>query len=197
MALQQAAEGAIQEDERMMLLAFREMQSTLVDITRLFHRMPEHCDPDVYYQQFRPYLFSFTDVVYEGVPTLEGPQSWRGGSGAQSSIIPAALAGLGVDHEQNTLTSHLNTMRDYMPVPHQQFIVDMGRARIRQAAVHSLTLRDEYNNTLRRLITFRRAHLYYARTFIFAKSTNPVGTGGTDFMHFLSQLIDETEHQLL
>lgn len=196
-ALQQAAEGALQEEERMMLLAFRQMQRALVDITTLFHRMPEHCEPGIYYEQLRPYLFSFTDVVYEGVPKLSGPQSYRGGSGAQSSIIPAALAGLGILHEDNSLTSHLNTMRDYMPVPHQQFIQTMAQSRVRAMAAESLALRDEYNNTLRRLMTFRRAHLYYARTYIFARSTNPIGTGGTDFMQFLSQLIDETEQHLL
>lgn len=195
-ALQMGVFAAQQDDNVAMQDALRVMRSGLVAITQTFHRMPDYCDPDVYYQQVRPFLFGFEDVIYE---TLDGARRYRlrGGSGAQSSIVPAVLAGLGVLHSANSLTRHLHTMRAYMPIPHQQFIEAMQSAPIRDYCASNAILRDAYNHVLRQLMTFRRAHLYYARAYIFAKTTNPIGTGGTDFMSFLSKLIDETDAQLL
>jgi len=146
--------------------------------------------------QVRPYLMSFgAEVIYEGVEPNPAPM--RGGSGAQSSVVPALLNGLGLQHESTELTSSLQDMRQYMPRPHREFIEAQKASRIRQACTQSDLLRDAYNHVVRQVITFRRAHLYYAKTYIFAKSTTPTGTGGTEYMRFLSQLIDETVEQLL
>ena len=173
----------------------RHVRAGLVHITQTFHEMPKLCDPDVYYQQVRPYLFGFTDVDYEGVP--DAPRNLRGGSGAQSSLVPFLLGALGIEHAQTDLTRHLHTMRAYMPRPHQRAIDQMSTLGLRAYCQHRPPLRDAYNHVLRQLMTFRRAHLYYARAYIFAKTTNPVGTGGTDFMHFLNRLIAETDAQQL
>jgi len=196
-ALRDAARIAAENgDAQQMLQTLRRMRAGLVDITRIFHRMPDGCDPDIYFRQVRPYLMGFNNVIFEGVAN-NAPKSLRGGSGAQSSIVPALLAGLGVAHEQNQLTAHLHTMQDYMPVPHQQFIQQMSAATIRDYCAARPPLRDAYNHVLRQLMTFRRAHLYFAKTYIFEKSPSAIGTGGTNFMDFLSKLIDETQQQLL
>lgn len=174
----------------------RRMHHGLVQITRTFHLMPEGCDPDVYYQQVRPFLMSFDDsVIFEGV--TPNPAPLRGGSGAQSSIVPAALGCLGIRHAATELTASLMDMRPYMPRAHRAFIAEMEQSPLRDFCSTRPPLRDAYNHVLRQLITFRRAHLYYARTYIFAKSINPVGTGGTSYMSFLSKLIDETGEQFL
>jgi indoleamine 2,3-dioxygenase len=174
----------------------RRMHHGLVQITRTFHLMPEGCDPDIYYQQVRPFLMSFdASVIFEGVSP--NPTPLRGGSGAQSSVVPAALACLGIAHAANELTASLMDMRPYMPREHRAFIAEMGQSTLRDYCAVRAPLRDAYNHVLRQLITFRRAHLYYARTYIFAKSINPVGTGGTSYMTFLSKLIDETGEQFL
>ena len=186
------------EYDRGVLRVLREIHNNLVILTRTFHRMPDHCDPDIYYQQIRPFMFGMNGVIFEGVDSLEGqPQDLRGGSGAQSTIIPALLAAMGIDHAETQLTQSLDQMQTYMPTPHRHFIQRMKTSRLRPYAAQRPPLRDAYNNALRQLMTFRRAHLYYARSYIFAKSTNPLGTGGTHYMDFLSQLISETEAQLL
>ncbi len=41
-------------------------------LSATFRRMFEHCSPDVYYHTLRPYLFGFTDVIYEGVDEFCG-----------------------------------------------------------------------------------------------------------------------------
>lgn len=195
-AMQDSWQACERDDQSAVLAHLRQMREGLVLITRTFHQMPEHCDPDVYYQDVRPYLMSFTgDVVYQGI--MPNPTPLRGGSGAQSSIVPAVLAGLGLSHAETGLTHSLQDMRRYMPLEHRQFIDQMQHHPLREYCQNHPPLRDAYNHVLKALITFRRAHLYYARTYIFEKSTNPVGTGGTEYMSFLSKLIDETENQLL
>ncbi len=44
---------------------------------------------------------------------------------------------------------------------------------------------------------FRSLHYHYATTYIAEKVANPLGTGGTIFMDWLKQLIDETEQQFV
>jgi indoleamine 2,3-dioxygenase len=195
-ALESVREAIADDKMHSVLVALRTMQAGLVQITKTFHEMPRLCDPDIYYQQIRPLLMSFgADVIFEGVEP--NPSPLRGGSGAQSSIVPAMLAGLGIDHAANELTSNLSDMRRYMPKAHRDFINGLHGHPLREYCKARPPLMDAYNHVLRNLITFRRAHLYYARTFIFEKSTNPIGTGGTEYMAFLSKLIDETMNQLL
>lgn len=194
--LSHVSEALAAGDDMGVLMVLRTLQAGLVRITKTFHQMPDLCDPDVYFQQVRPYLMSFgQDVVYEGVDKQPAPL--RGGSGAQSSIVPALLAGLGIDHETTELVHTLTDLRQYMPVEHRAFIQQMRQLRLRAYCQSRPHLADAYNHVLRQLMTFRRAHLYYARTYLFEKSTNPVGTGGTDYLAFLSKLIDETTDFLL
>ncbi|MEL6308203.1 MAG: hypothetical protein AAFQ52_08670 [Chloroflexota bacterium] len=191
------ARFAVATDNRQQVLScLREMQAGLVKITQTFHRMPDLCDPDIYYQQVRPFLMGFGEqVVFAGVE--HNPTPLRGGSGAQSSVVPALLAGLGIQHQSTALTHNLNDMRRYMPREHRAYIQSMVGHPLRDYCADYAPLRDAYNRVLQHLITFRRAHLYYARTYIFEKSTNPIGTGGTEYMGFLSKLIDETANQRL
>lgn len=164
-----------------------------------FNRMPEGCDPDVYYQDVRRYNMGFKDVIYEGVAAFDGqPQTFRGGSGAQSSIIPALVAGLGIRHETSGLTHHLDTMQAYMPKPHREFIAHLRTARIRDAVIQAgrPALTEIYNECLRQVLAFRQQHLRYADMYI-ARRGSAVGTGGTLFMDWLAQMTRETERQLL
>lgn len=150
-----------------------------------FNRMPEGCRPDVYYQQVRPYNFGFKDVLYTGVAHFDGqPQTFRGGSGAQSSVIPALVAGLGIQHETSGLSQHLSAMQAYMPKPHRDFIAAMKRSRVREtiASVGRPTLTDLYNACLAKVLAFRQQHLQYADLYIARHVANPIGTGGTVFM---------------
>lgn len=197
--IQQAVGAADEGDAALVEQGLEQVAAGLGDMITTFRRMPEHCDSDVYYWKVRPYIFGFNDVVYEGEFDNQ-PQSFRGQTGAQSSIVPLMVAGLGVQHEQSALTHHLEIMKDYMPKPHRQFIADMKRSSLRQFVVHnqpSVPLREVYNECLRRLLEFRQLHYHYAATYIAQKVTNPLGTGGTIFMEWLGQLANETESQLV
>lgn len=195
LALENTREAIAHEDDNAILEALRVVRAGLVQITQTFHEMPVHCDSDVYFHQVRLYLFGYDGVIFEGVS--DEPQYLRGGSGAQSSVIPAILGGMGLSHQQTELTHYLTEIRSYMPQAHLNLIDAMHTIPLRQYCAKRPPLRDAYNNALRQLTTFRRAHLYYARTYIFEKSMSTTGTGGTDYLVFLNHLIDETAAQAL
>jgi indoleamine 2,3-dioxygenase len=174
-------------------------------------RMPERCDPYIYFNRVRPYIHGWANhpslpegMVYQGVEEYDGkPQSFRGETGAQSSIIPALDAALGIAHAEDMLRSYLQEMRDYMPPKHRQFIESVEAAPsmhryVRRRAKSHPALRAAYNGAVEGVEAFRSTHLTYARNYIMKQSQrgthNPtdVGTGGTPFMPYLKKHRDET-----
>src|SRR5207244_5215542 len=93
-------------------------------------RMPEFCDPYIYYNRVRPYIHGWKNqpalsqgLIYEGVAEYRGrPQQFRGETGAQSSIVPALDAVLNISHKNDPLREYLMEMRQYMPPAHRAFI---------------------------------------------------------------------------
>ncbi len=204
------ADGRVDGLEQSLLAvasALEQMYATLL-------RMPEHCDPYIYYHRVRPYIHGWKDnpalpegVIYEGVRAYEGrPQKFRGETGAQSSIIPTLDAALGISHRADPLRPYLMEMRDYMPLKHRTFIaaVEQGPSLRQYVLGHSqarASLREAYNSCVQWIERFRSKHLEYAALYIQNQSqrnaTNPtdVGTGGTPFMPYLKKHRDETaEH---
>lgn len=190
--------------------SIQEMYETLL-------RMPQHCDPYIYYNRVRPYIHGWKNnpalpdgVVYKGVKRFKDtPQQFRGETGAQSSIIPTLDALLDVSHAQDPLRPYLDEMRAYMPTRHAKFIEEIQRrSRVRkyvqEAADSYPELKYAYNECLEWLSRFRAKHVEYARAYINRQaqksSANPtaVGTGGTPFVPYLEKHRDETRaHKIL
>lgn len=184
---------------------------TIETMHEILLRMPERCDPYIYFNRVRPYIHGWANhpslpsgMLYEGVAEYGGkPQSFRGETGAQSSIIPSFDAALGIAHAEDMLRSYLREMRDYMPPEHRKFIeaVEAGpsvRGYVQRLAKAHPALRDAYNAAVEGIELFRSTHLTYARNYIMKQSLrgahNPVdvGTGGTPFMPYLKKHRDET-----
>jgi indoleamine 2,3-dioxygenase len=170
-------------------------------------RMPERCRPEVYFRKVRPYIFGFDGVVYRGCFDDE-PQTLRGETGAQSSIIPSLIRGLGLVHRSSMLTQHLEDMKNYMPPAHRAFVERQNgrQPNLRDFVLHACfrgdragggRLRELYNECLRQVIAFRSKHFEYAVNYIQRRVDNPTGTGGTPFIRWLKQLIEESEGHLL
>jgi indoleamine 2,3-dioxygenase len=176
--------------------------------------MPELCDPYVYYHRVRPYIHGWKNhpdlpqgLVYEGVEAYGNvPQQFRGETGAQSAIVPALDAMLGVDHKEDTLRVYLREMRAYMPPEHRAFIESLeARVPVRPfvRACGRSRLTELYNACLGGLEQFRSLHLEYAAAYIFrqaqtdARNPHAVGTGGTPFMQYLKKHRDETAEHCL
>jgi len=191
-----------------------EVDASLRSMLATLRRMPEHCDPYIYYHRVRPYIHGWKNhpdlpegVLYEGVEAYGGrPQQFRGETGAQSSIVPALDALLGVAHQDDMLSLYLKEMRTYMPPTHRAFIESLEqrtpvRGFVQRAGRPALTA--AYNACTEALNDFRSLHLEYAATYIFhqaqtdAKNPHAVGTGGTPFMEYLKKHRDETADSLL
>lgn len=178
------------------------IHSSLVSMNRTMNRMPEQCSPDNYFRWVRPYIFSFKDVVYEGCFD-DKPQTFRGETGAQSTVVPIFLAALGIRHQNSVLTQHLEIMREYMPAPHREFLQklliqqDTADVSLRACCAASPVMKDAYNECVTQIIQFRAKHFEYAVNYIHNKVDSPEGTGGTPYIPWLKQLKEETEAQLL
>ena len=86
-----------------------------------------------------------------------------------------------------------------MPKPHRELIatIDTGKFRGYVSNKSSSSLTEAYNECLQSLTEFRTLHLSMANAFVASRVENPIGTGGTEFMHWLEQLRNETEQQYL
>jgi indoleamine 2,3-dioxygenase len=192
------------------------VSSSLETMHEILLRMPERCDPYIYYHRVRPYLHGWRNhpalpegLIYEGVEAYGGqPQQFRGETGAQSSIVPSLDAGLGIKHQEDVLYTYLQEMRQYMPPAHRDFIRSLQQGpSIRRYVVErrtkELSLRDAYNSCIDWLDRFRSTHVGYAESYIQKQSRreskNPtdVGTGGTPFMPYLRKHRNETSKHLI
>jgi indoleamine 2,3-dioxygenase len=203
--LDAAETGEAEHLEELLLqveISLRSMHATL-------SRMPEWCDPFIYYHRVRPYIHGWKNhpdlpegLIYEGVEEYGGhPQQFRGETGAQSAIVPALDALLGIMHKEDLLSTYLQEMRTYMPPAHRAFIEAIER----RGSVRSFVQRARrqgltavYNSCVDAVESFRSLHLEYAASYIFhqaqtdAKNPHAVGTGGTPFMQYLKKHRDET-----
>ena len=152
----------------------------------VLRRIPEKMDPSVYYRTFRLYIRFFEDVVYEGVS--HAPMSFRGETGAQSSIMPSLIAFMKIPHRQSALTDHLVDMRRFMPAEHRKVIAEIEA----MPSVRDIADPAAFNDVLEAMATFREIHYKWAQEYINRWVEDPRGTGGTPYMTWLKQLIDET-----
>jgi indoleamine 2,3-dioxygenase len=191
-----------------------QVASSLQAILATLRRMPEHCEPFIYYHRVRPYIHGWKNhpdipegVIYQGVKAYGGrPQQFRGETGAQSAIVPAMDAMLGVRHKEDMLSSYLREMRTYMPPSHRAFLESLEartpvRPFVERAGRKALTA--AFNACVETLEAFRSLHLEYAAAYIFRqaqtdpKNPHAVGTGGTPFMEYLKKHRDETAENLV
>ena len=190
----------------------RKIIQSLRRVNKIFSKMPDKCDPYIYYHRVRPYIFGTKDnpdlkkgLIYENQFDNK-PQFFRGETGAQSSIIPFLDGALGIEHTNDNLRPYLNEMRDYMPPNHRKMIESVEkRSKAKIYINKSKKLVKEYNDCLEEIRRFRAQHLEYAASYIHKQSQikNPFGTGGstirgtggTPFMKYLKKHRDETGKQ--
>lgn len=185
-------EGAVErEDAAVVNTALREIARAVWRQVEVLRRIPEKMDPELYYRSFRPYIRFFDNVVYEGV--TQEPMCFRGETGAQSSILPTLVAFLKIDHQRSALTDHLQEIRRFMPAAHREFIQRVET----MPSVRGFANKETYNEVLEAIATFREVHYVWAQEYIDRWVNDPLGTGGTPYMVWLRQLIDETRARKL
>jgi len=187
------------------------LATSLREMRAVLQRMDEGCDPYVYHRRVRTPMAGLDDVVYEGVASA-GP-GWRTGTylgetGAQSSVVPAIDAALGLrceslgenaDAAAATLVPYLQTMREqYMPPKHARLIayLERGGPALRARCAEAPRAAAAFNDAVAKLAEFRKLHLSLAyrfvRKFDDRSDAAVLGTGGTAFMPYLRAHRDAT-----
>lgn len=144
------------------------------------HKMYEQCNPDTFWDILRPFLSGWekvkpldcehSGVVLEGIETRDKkPLALTGPSGAQSSIVPALDAALGVKHDIDGMHSKLLEFKQYMPNEHQAFIMQFTGSKIKHHAKHSgdNELTEAYDQTVGAVKRMRGAHLGLVHAYIY------------------------------
>lgn len=215
-AIPAALEAAATGDAAALATRLEQMEAGLNAMIATLRRMPEFCDPYVYYHRMRPYIHGWKDnpalpegVVYDGVAEFGGKApKFRGETGAQSGITPAIDAALGIAHQRDQLHDYLAEKRAYMPPGHRAFVETVEHQPsvcdfVAAEGAGRPSLVSASNACVRRVEEFRSIHLEYASRYIFGQAesarTNPmrVGTGGTPFMNYLKKHRDESRAELL
>ena len=160
-------------------------------------------------------------LVYEGVAPASrtdgaagaddgGEAVWRteryfGETGAQSSVVPALDAALGIGMSEDELLPYLLAMREYMPPEHAAFIDALERGpRLREAVrrTNDDVLTAAYDRCvsaagrLQDELHFELAFTY-VRQWDSRKDDEIQGTGGTPFMPYLRKHRRTTHEALI
>jgi len=193
----------------------KQLGKAISAICNTLDRMPERCDPYIYFNRVRPYIHGWKNhpalpegLIYQGVEEYENrPQQFRGETGAQSTVIPSFDAILGIQHKKDQLSEYLAEMRNYMPPVHREFLSDVEkRANLRSFVLANAShseLKSVYNECVRGVVRFRRTHLAYAAQYIEKQAMqseanpNATGTAGTPFMRYLAKHLREVEEHVI
>lgn len=185
--------AAKEDQEELVEEALHNILEIIQRLTQELTRMQQGCDPVVFYEKVRPHLNSFKNLMYEGV-NEPAVRSYAGGSAAQSSLLQALEAGLGIPHEEERSAKFLQEMRKFMPPAHRSFLSALERT---APAFVEFCERYPALQALRKACSielqhFRNGHLKLVSEYILAHTTHTgpghTGTGGTDPMPFLRQL---------
>lgn len=186
--------------------ALETLQVAVRGFCETLQRMDEGADPYVYHKRVRQPMAGWT-LRYEDRGSIE---TYDGETGAQSSVIPAIDAALGLrcddlggDANAATLVPYLLRMRDYMPPAHARLIADLEAPgqHLRNFCAQHPALVDAFDAAVRALADFRALHLGLAFRFVRQwddrSDDDVLGTGGTAFMPYLRAHRDATYRHAL
>jgi len=161
----------------------------LAQLLRVLKRIPERMSPNLYFKVFRPYIRFFEKVKFLGVK--QQPMNYRGETGAQSSIMPVLVHLMKIEHKRSILVDHLQEIRQHMPPTHRQFIENISHL----PDIKPYAEPEVFDQVLELIAQFREVHFEWAKEYIHKHVKDSRGTGGTPYMHWLKQLIDETRER--
>ena len=202
-AILKGLEAAASCDNKNFVDSLENIGEAINNCTNVLDRIPEKCDPHIFYTQIRPFLAGWPEegIIYEGVS--DEPKVYIGGSAAQSSLLQSIDAAMGIFHPHSDSGPFLKKMRKYMPPAHRKFIEYLETQLSLKKYVEQnecRELNDALNRCINTLDGFRKKHMQIVVQYIFDQvkdGGNVVGTGGTDYLSFLSRTRTETSENLL
>lgn len=134
-------------------------------------------------------------LLYEGV--WEEPHAYRGQTGAQDNIIPAADITSGVIHyyPENQLTNYLMDLRQYRPKCVQQFFQALTKAMEKNPLVERLAGTNNFDGmkhlmqVYEEIYLFRNGHWQFVQKYIMQNTAYPKATGGTPITSWIPNQI--------
>ena len=209
-----AKEGIHNNDISSVITELWNVACNLVRINSEMDKMPDWCDPNVYFKDVRPQIKMFTDIVFEGCADMQievsknlkidfsKPVTLRGETGAQSPLMAMITAFLDIPEENDGLRQFTQDMRNYMLPTQRRFIEiieetpSVRKYVIQHGREHPELLKG-YNGCAEERAQFLKTHYRYAEEYIFSKERDPTGTGGTPFQKFLGKHVAEADAGLL
>ena len=189
-------------DENIIYINLQCIDQILDKQINIINRIYDHCNPDIFYHKLRIFL-NGSEKLSNGL-ILEGlnvdPISFKGGSAAQSSIIPAEDIFFQVKHTQKDIIDFLKEMRGYMPEKHRELLKYFNERPKLEDFLQNFknqNIKILYNGCINKLKKFRNCHMTIVKKYIFKPqgNINGTGTGGTPLESFLQTIIKNTEIQ--
>ncbi len=199
-SLNEAKDAAEQNNPAKVAELLTMVRDVFKEVNAALLRIYERCEPFIFYNRIRIFLAGWdqTGIVFEGVSRT--PFKMHGGSAAQSSLIQAYDAALGIEHLHAETRPFLMLMREYMPPKHRKFVEDLAEGLSIYDFVQSNKGSEPelvvvFNQCIDQLDEFRKAHMEIAVRYVLNQGKNGedgLGTGGTSFVPFLSEARKET-----
>eukprot|EP01006_Ploeotia_vitrea_P051300 TRINITY_DN67548_c5_g1_i1.p1 TRINITY_DN67548_c5_g1~~TRINITY_DN67548_c5_g1_i1.p1 ORF type:complete len:478 (-),score=57.47 TRINITY_DN67548_c5_g1_i1:2890-4323(-) len=179
------------------------LYQTAKEINNVREQMWKWCQP-ASYMKLRTWiygikntgLFPNDECIYEGCTPEK--RSYRGETGAQSTIIPYldTVVGLDKHYPKNELTDYLLELRDYRPYQHREFL-SFVQQRASSACVEEFMRCDVCTvvcllRVLNEIRAFRQGHWNFVKSYIIQNHDHPIATGGTPISTWLPNQLGAT-----
>lgn len=208
--------SAVDSSQLRPVSAYLERLANLInELTEILLNVRTDCDPTTFFRRIRVW-FPGTKLVFglEGGESVE--EEWMGSSAAQSSIVQALDAFLGIEPLTHKLQekfdivpsdgskmAFLARMRLYLPADHRSFLEELNlfgqkmREFILGHPDRELVAEtvEAYNKAIEALQEFRSGHIRLVALYVTAQQRigeRSGGTGGTSGVQFLKSIRDLT-----
>ncbi len=191
-------------DEKEVYSLLNDITQAVISAAAILKKMPEGCHPSYYWRSLRNYLNGWEKVrhplkneygvTFAGINIRgKAPRyQLKGASGAQSSILPALDAALGIQHDIDEMYQTMLTFRQYMPREHVLFIDMLSYQNAMKERTKSSSLQMTWEAATAATALFRREHINLVKQYIYqpaeydgVNAAAVSGTGGTAIDEYL------------
>ncbi len=178
------------ENDRGVVTALGALTELLNVATGLLPMILDRFDPSTFRTEVRPFLFGFQGVRFGHDNSTE--YNFVGESGAQSGLLRYLDAITTPVSRSTPMVGSIDEFISYAPTEHQRAIADASE--VGQGVQARGDISKDVDEALQDVRaahrSFRRAHLTVVRSALHP-GDGPLGTGGTIYETWLSELIDE------
>ena len=191
------------------------LASVIDELTEILENVRMDCDPATFFSRIRVW-FPGGKLVFDLDDGESVEEEWMGSSAAQSSIVQALDAFMGIEpltHKpqekydvrpsDGSKMAFLARMRLYLPADHRAFIEELNRFGQqmrtfildhpdRERAAQTM---EAYNGVIEAMQKFRSGHIRIVALYVTAqqgKGEKSKGTGGTSGVQFLKSIRNQT-----